>query len=98
MDLSECGGEEGLRSLWGLVLVALDDGADGVEEGFAFLDEVLGVFDVLAVEVVDEVGLGDLVGGVLGHFLQDPFGEVDCGFVGHGRLSENSVGRQLRNY
>ena len=60
-----------------------DDRPDGRKEGFAVLNELLGVFRALAIKIGDQFGMGDLFGGILGHLLQDALGEIDRGFMGH---------------
>jgi hypothetical protein len=61
-----------------------DDTGDGGEEAFAFREELFRVFHALIVQPRDHFGFTDFAGGVLSHFLQDAFGKIVFGFMGHG--------------
>ena len=61
----------------------IDDRTDGGKQRLAILDELLGIVRALVVQVVNQFRPGDLLGGVLGHLLQDPFREIDFRFMRH---------------
>ena len=59
----------------------VDDRLDGGEERPSLADELLGILRALFVQIIDQFRLGNLGGRVLGHLLQDPFREIDFGFM-----------------
>ena len=63
--------------------MAINHRSDGGEKRLPVLNELLGVLRALAIQIVDQIRVVDLFGGILGHLLQNALGKIDCGFVGH---------------